>query len=42
MYFERLLKLNPLLAKKSYFLFGPRGTGKSSLIKHDCFIEIFN
>lgn len=35
MYIKRTLKLTPLLAKKSYFLFGPRGTGKSSLIKHE-------
>ena len=35
MYIERILKLKQLLTKKSHFLFGPRGTGKSSLIKHD-------
>ncbi len=29
---ERLLDLPSLLAKKSFFLFGPRATGKSSLI----------
>ena len=37
--FDELLKpetLNPLeiLRKKSYFLFGPRQTGKTSLIQH--------
>lgn len=31
---ERLVDLNDLLGKKSYFLFGPRQTGKSFLIKH--------
>lgn len=31
--YQRLLKLAPLLAKSNYFLFGPRATGKSSLIK---------
>src|SRR3990167_5206984 len=35
MYFERIVQLKQLLDKKSHFLFGPRGTGKSSLIKHD-------
>ena len=30
---ERLLKLEPLLAMKSFFLFGPRATGKTTLIK---------
>lgn len=34
MYLARLLKLDNLLNKKSLFLFGPRATGKSSLIKH--------
>ncbi|MDR3605800.1 MAG: DUF4143 domain-containing protein [Oligoflexia bacterium] len=29
----RILQLKPLLAKNSFFLFGPRGTGKSSLIR---------
>lgn len=29
---ERQLKIEPLLAKKSFFLFGPRATGKSTLI----------
>ena len=31
---KRLVDLNDLLAKKSYFLFGPRQTGKSFLINH--------
>jgi uncharacterized protein len=30
---ERLLDLNEILNKKSFFLFGPRSTGKSTLIK---------
>ena len=30
---ERILDLNNLLAKKSFFLFGPRSTGKSTLIR---------
>ncbi|MBI4405431.1 MAG: AAA family ATPase [Deltaproteobacteria bacterium] len=33
-YLKRTLDLRSLLEKKSFFLFGPRGTGKSSLIKH--------
>lgn len=33
MFFERVLNLPTLLKKKSYFLFGPRATGKTSLIK---------
>jgi len=33
-YIERLIDLKSLLKKKSYFLFGPRQTGKSSLIRH--------
>lgn len=33
-YVERLLDLRSLLAKKSHFLFGPRQTGKTSLIRH--------
>jgi uncharacterized protein len=32
MIINRLLNLNDLLKKKSYFLFGPRSTGKSTLI----------
>ena len=35
MFVKRTLALKPLLSKKSHFLFGPRGTGKSSLIKHE-------
>src|SRR4030042_449075 len=31
---ERILDLPALLEKKSYFLFGPRQTGKTSLIRH--------
>src|SRR3990167_604796 len=34
MYIQRKLDLLKLLAKKSFFLFGPRSTGKSSLIDH--------
>jgi predicted AAA+ superfamily ATPase len=30
--YRRLLNLNSLLKKRSYFLFGPRGVGKSTLI----------
>jgi predicted AAA+ superfamily ATPase len=33
-YIERLLKLPPLLEKKSHFLFGPRQTGKTFLIQN--------
>lgn len=33
-YFERILDLNATLKSKSAFLFGPRSTGKSTLIKH--------
>jgi len=33
-YIERNIQLPLLLEKKSYFLFGPRQTGKSSLIQH--------
>ena len=33
-YIERLIDLKTLLKNKSYFLFGPRQTGKSSLIRH--------
>ncbi|WP_395946396.1 ATP-binding protein [Caedibacter taeniospiralis] len=32
MYYRRILDLPELLKKKSFFLFGPRATGKSSLI----------
>jgi len=34
LYLNRKLKLAPLLKLKSFFLFGPRATGKSSLIAH--------
>lgn len=34
MFFERQLNLPKLLRSKSYFLFGPRATGKSSLVRH--------
>jgi predicted AAA+ superfamily ATPase len=33
-YVDRALNLSALLEKKSYFLFGPRQTGKTSLIRH--------
>jgi predicted AAA+ superfamily ATPase len=33
-YIERVLDLPSLLKKKSHFLFGPRQTGKTSLIRH--------
>jgi predicted AAA+ superfamily ATPase len=33
-YIERLLDLPSLLQRKSHFLFGPRQTGKTSLIRH--------
>lgn len=35
MFIQRTLNIETLIKKKSHFLFGPRGTGKSSLIKHD-------
>lgn len=31
--YQRILHLNELLKKKSFFLFGPRGTGKTTLIR---------
>jgi AAA domain len=34
MYVKRQLDLLKILRKKSYFLFGPRQTGKTSLIQH--------
>lgn len=34
-YIERLVDLKALLKNKSYFLFGPRQTGKTSLIRHN-------
>lgn len=33
-YVQRFLDINQLISKKSHFLFGPRATGKSSLIQH--------
>lgn len=33
-YFQRTLNLQTLLSKKSFFLLGPRATGKSFLIRH--------
>ena len=30
--FERILNISKLLSKKSFFLFGPRGTGKTTLV----------
>ena len=33
MFIQRILDLKQLIEKKSHFLFGPRGIGKSSLIK---------
>ena len=30
---QRQLQLVPLLAKKSFFLFGPRATGKTTLVR---------
>ncbi|PIR16506.1 MAG: ATPase [Deltaproteobacteria bacterium CG11_big_fil_rev_8_21_14_0_20_49_13] len=33
MYIPRILQLSDIIKEKSYFLFGPRQTGKSSLIK---------
>jgi predicted AAA+ superfamily ATPase len=33
-YLERQVDLKALLTGKSYFLFGPRQTGKSSLVAH--------
>ena len=32
---KRILELEPLLAMKSFFLFGPRATGKTTLIKQE-------
>ena len=32
--YKRILDLSTLLKKKSFFLFGPRGTGKTTLIQH--------
>lgn len=41
MFITRTLHLEPLLEKKSHFLFGPRATGKSSLIKHELGAKAF-
>lgn len=41
MYINRFLNLQLLLDKKTHFLFGPRGTGKSSLIRHDLHNQAF-
>ena len=30
---QRQLQLGPLLAQKSFFLFGPRATGKTTLVR---------
>ena len=35
MFLKRTLDIASLIQKKSYFLFGPRATGKSSLIKKE-------
>ena len=32
--YKRVLDLTKLLKKKSFFLFGPRGTGKTTLVQH--------
>ncbi|MCF8038596.1 MAG: ATP-binding protein [Desulfohalobiaceae bacterium] len=32
--YQRILDLAKLLERKSFFLFGPRGTGKTTLVKH--------
>ncbi len=34
-YLDRRLQLAPLLERKSFFLFGPRSTGKSTLLRHE-------
>ena len=35
MLYKRKLNLNSLLNKKSFFLFGPRSTGKTTLIQNN-------
>ena len=35
MEYQRILNLKNLVSRKSFFLFGPRATGKSTLIKKD-------
>ena len=43
MYVERRIQINEIIDKKSLFLFGPRQTGKSSLIRHsDLNARIYN
>jgi len=37
--FQRILTLPELLKKKSFFLFGPRGTGKSTKSVHDSHLK---
>lgn len=41
MFLNRILDIKQLVKKKSHFLFGPRGTGKSSLIQHSLGKEAF-
>ncbi|MDX2345724.1 MAG: AAA family ATPase, partial [Legionella sp.] len=41
MFIARTLNLKHLIDKKSHFLFGPRATGKSSLIKHNLGSQAF-
>lgn len=41
MYIKRRLDIKQLIDKKSYFLFGPRATGKSSLIRHELGSQAF-
>lgn len=40
MYLHRKLNLQQLIEQKSFFLFGPRSTGKTSLIKHQLQKEV--
>jgi len=42
MYLSRLLNIYKLLKNKSFFLFGPRATGKSSLIREECSDSVFS
>lgn len=42
MYLQRILKLPELLKKKSLFLFGPRSTGKTSIIQHQLDSSVIN
>lgn len=41
MFIQRAIDLNQLLSKKSHFLFGPRGTGKTSLIQNTISEKVF-